>query len=313
MAKQKRHPDDALNQFIQNIAHFDFAQLYAVLSETAGAHTIEFISHNALSFPPSDVSLAKIDNKQIYLRSCVMNVTGPSSPLPLYFNDYICRNLKGSDSLETFLSIFCNRLSTLYYKSIINCKPSAETESRFVRILTNLLDRNVKQDHLQTLLSSMSVIAGKCRSSRNLKILLHNFFRKPMAIEVQENIGRWIRVENRLPLGRGAGFQGTSVLGSRVYDRTTGFRIFLEPAELDLFLDLLPGTNIQKDLHRLVKIFVSAPLLCEVEVRIRKSLFYKVKLGSREMRLGQSCILGAGSKEEIHRLRYEMDLLQEAE
>ncbi len=296
---------------------FDILQALAVLEELRNncfpGRKINFTADFSLCFPQNDMGYVSADENEITVRLPFPGLTGASSPLPMYFSDYIARGKEGSDSLADFLQIFHNRICSLYHRAMVKYLPSLETSNAFTMVLSFLgfWDGSGSGSLEQKLTSLCSFFTCRIRSAKNLQKLLCLYF-GIAPFSVQENIPRWAHVENRNTLGNGSSLGGDDILGEAVYDRSGKFRITLGPVDLQTYRSFMPGESNFNALKALVALFADTPLYYELEVRCMHKELIPAALGKGGGRLNRDLALGKEGKGcGIHALRFELDTLYE--
>ena len=116
-----------LIQRLQNEAHdFNFFQAVSLLEEKIAAETnkdplnsgkIRFVPDPSIVFPPNDITSITEKKGVFTFLLPFMGLVGVSSPLPIYFSEYISRYPDNSGPLYDFITIFNHRLYTLFYKA----------------------------------------------------------------------------------------------------------------------------------------------------------------------------------------------------
>ena len=95
------------------------------------------------------------------------------------------------------------------------------------------------------------------RNAEGLAAIVRQFFRVPAAIE--EFVGHWLRLApaERSYLRRdGASLGSGAVLGSRVWDHQSKFRIHLGPLTFARYQEFLPGGAVLRQLVAWVRLYL---------------------------------------------------------
>lgn len=137
-------------------------------------------------------------------------------------------------------------------------------------------------------------LAKPQRCADGLESLLRGYFRVP--VEVLPFLGRWIELRpeelSRLRLDSGAVLGTTAVLGSRIRDCQTKFRIRLGPLVWDDLVRFLPGSLSGRRLRELVEDYVGWEFDWDLQLVLSKEAVPELALdGSR--RLGWTTFLGS--------------------
>ena len=120
------------------------------------------------------------------------------------------------------------------------------------------------------------------RNPSGLQTILNEFFR--LKVRIREFIGHWLLLpENgRCHLGQSpaTGTLGTScIVGARVWDCQSKFRIILGPLDLGDYLRFLPGGESLKRLVDWVRNYVGDSLAWDVNLVLKKAEVPKLELG----------------------------------
>jgi type VI secretion system protein ImpH len=135
---------------------------------------------SSLVFPPSD-----IDEKNGVFRLALtfMGLVGVSSPLPLYFSEYVARHEDNARPLLDFLDLFNHRCYTLFYRAwkkyrVVNAfsKKTADPLTRRVAQLAGMDPDRMKDPAQMRLLAYTGLLAGKCRGKSGLTSMISDFY-----------------------------------------------------------------------------------------------------------------------------------------
>jgi type VI secretion system protein ImpH len=316
--------DDLADWIEGNFYQFDMVQLIEVIREILGgvrrgAHSdthhdvsddnprnpqIFFEADPSLAFPPNDVSFVKIGEHQAAVRLSVLNILGASSPLPVWFSDYVCRNSNGADAgagtFQNFLSIMQNRIHKLWVDAHLKYHIWSNAGNPAKRIFEKMSARPLERFEDYGL-SCLGAFYRRAKSADGLKLLIKSIW-KDIPIRIEENIGRWTSVENLRPLGRGLRFGKNAIAGSKVYDRTSKFRVSLEAVDIDMYRTFLPGGYNYKLLKKMICLYIDEPLICELEITCKQRDLEPARIGGYG--LGRTMMLGKTVDDAgIHRYR----------
>lgn len=306
---------DNIESVLRGILSFDFLQALAVLEELRDEcfpeKRITFTSDPSLVFPQNEICSVSADEKEIIVCLSFLGLTGSSSPLPMYFCDYIARCSEGAECLADFFGIFQNRIHILYHKALKKFSPSRETRNIFAKVISLLgsFHFSDNESYAHRLYSLCPFFTCGIRTANNLRKLLSIHFGN-IPVMIQENIPRWAHVENRKTLGNGSGLGGDDILGETVYDRTGKFKLTIGPVDLNTYKSFMSGEVNHEAVKDLVAFFADTPLYYELEVRcMRKELIpAALGIGGR-----LNCDLALGVTEKmcgVHSARFELDSLR---
>jgi type VI secretion system protein ImpH len=217
-----------------------------------------------------------------------VNVTGlfgPNGPMPLYFTEYAHSRMvhERDPTLVRFLDIFNHRLLSLFYRAWANTQPVVgldrglarpEGYVRYVASLCGLARPPRTGPQAMADLDKLqfsSLLASRTRHASGLGLLLSQYFGVPVAI--RQFVGQWLALpgRDRSALRRvGARRLGEGlVLGGRVWDRQSKFRVVIGPVGARDMRRLLPGTPAHRRLQEWVGLYTGGLLDWDVELRVK--------------------------------------------
>ncbi|QEH33815.1 hypothetical protein OJF2_23450 [Aquisphaera giovannonii] len=129
------------------------------------------------------------------------------------------------------------------------------------------------------LLRFAGLFANRIRSAMGLEALIRDYFGLP--VEVRQYQGQWLEIEpanrTRLEAGGNNVLASSAVIGDRVWDIQSKFRLRIGPLAYDEFLDLLPDRSpIQERktlflLTQVVRLYVGVELDYDNQLVLRRS------------------------------------------
>ncbi|MDR2693542.1 MAG: type VI secretion system baseplate subunit TssG [Chitinispirillales bacterium] len=314
---------------------FDVLQLVAVieeLSEDGGGGVnadnrgrICFEVDADLSFPPSDVGYVGVDegcannsgrtdtdNPAVTVRLPVMNLLGSSSPLPAAFSDRVTRGRPDADIYAGFLSIMQNRLHALWLDAqrknalwgpstpLASASPNERRAAAAEKIFKFMAGVSIdKKGGVEFALSGLRQLSNRARSAQGLKELLYAAL-GDIPVSIEENVGRLAAVSNARPPGGGARLGKNAVLGARVYDRTSKFRVTLGPLDPQTYKAFMPGGSGYRLVNEVLSAYLNEPVICELSVTCRLGDLPRARLGGGrhggDGELGRTAALGGGRR-----------------
>ena len=247
-----------------------------------------------------------------------MGLTGPKGVLPSYFTRLLLRRLRAKDrTLRNFFDVLNHRRIALFYRAWGKYRfPIAYERARsreitnddtFTRCLFSLVglgtpglrgrqkdgDRTSLDDH--TFIYYGGLFAHHPRSAVALEGMLG--FQFGLGVRIEQYRAQWLNLEERdrskLPgLGRPAGQHDRLgrdvVLGRRVWDVASKFRIRLGPLGLGTFNRFLPpplGDSLVA-LTQLARTYAGADLDFDVQLAVAAGERPRCELGGRGERRG---------------------------
>jgi len=233
------------------------------------AEVVRFVANPSLGFPASEIqSVEWPDDSGAPVRMMVnfMGLAAPNGVLPEPYVELIIersqkkvgKDRNGNDRFDNgfrdFLDIFNHRLISLFYrvweKHHFYVRYEENEADQLTPLLMSfiglgtkgLLDRQVVSD--QALAYYAGLLSQRPRSAQALQQILEDYFEVP--IEVQQFVGRWIR----LPLRDQTQFEDAesmhvqlafgAVAGDEIWDQQSMVRIKVGPLSLSQYLDFLP-------------------------------------------------------------------------
>jgi type VI secretion system protein ImpH len=211
-----------------------------------------------LSFAPAPLASLEFgkDGAPPRLQVRLFGFLGPNGPLPIHLTEYARHRLRsaGDPTLSRFLDLFNHRFIALLYRAWAQAQPNVNRDrpdydqyltyiGAFIGIAPQPLRRRDSVPDLAKLFH-VGTLARHVRDADGLAAILRHFFRVPARIE--EFVGHWLYLEpgDRTHLGPGSKHLGVSaVVGARVWDYQSKFRIHLGPLTLEEYESFLPASQ----------------------------------------------------------------------
>jgi len=253
-----------------------------------------------------------------------LGLTGPSGVLPQHYTELLMerRTLYRDTAAHAFLDIFTHRAVCLFHAAWRKYRFYLDYEmgvrSGFTRQLLDLIatdrpelrgDSAVEREPQPVPSRALAFFAGilgrRPLPSGSLESMLSAYFGVRIALE--QFVGQWLEVgtTDTLPeLGRGA------ILGGRVWDRQTKFRLRIGPLDRPRFHAFQPGGEAARALRQLVETCVGPSLNCDVSLILERRALGDgtVKMDASEpLRLGLSTWLFTRAPEQdLDDVRYRL-------
>ncbi len=225
---------------------------------------LRFGQQVSLAFAPSTVSELVPRTERgtpARLRVAFFGLFGPNGPLPLHLTEYAhARALHAGDrTLAAFADIFHHRLLSIFYRIRARANPVSSLDRPgdrrfplFVGSFAGLgLPSMCGRDSVPDLAkyARIGLLSRATASASGLATLIADYFRLPVRIE--EFTAHWMSLPEdsltRLGHGEVAELGGTAVIGSRVWDLQSRFRVVIGPLTLDEYERFLPtGSSFQR-------------------------------------------------------------------
>ena len=258
-----------------------------------------------LSFAPSPLASLEFrkDGAPPRLQVRLFGLLGPNGPLPIHITEYARHRLRhaGDPTLCRFLDLFHHRFLSLLYRAWAQAQPHVNRDralrpgeqdryltyvGTFVGIAPGALrNRDAVPDLAK--LFHVGTLIRQVRDADGLAAIIRQFF--GVAARIEEFVGHvlllapgdrtYLRADGQR-LGSGA------VLGARVWDRQSKFRIHLGPLTLKQYEEFLPGTQSGRSggrsLRKLVdwvRFYLCLELDWDVRLQLKQSEVPVLKLG----------------------------------
>jgi type VI secretion system protein ImpH len=268
-----------------------------------------------LSFAPSPLASLEFGREGAppRLQQRLFGLLGPNGPLPIHLTEYTRHRLRHSadPTLSRFLDLFQHRFIALFYRAWAQAQPHVNRDrvgqdrfrvyvGSFVGIAPDALrDRDSVPDLAR--LFHVGTLVRQVRNAGGLAAILSDFF--GVSARIEEFVPHWLVLEppSRTRLGRlGAGLGFGTILGARVWDRQSKFRIHLGPLTLEEYESFLPaarggprpptGTRL-RELVDWVRFYLCFELDWDVRLHLERDEVPALKLGVAG-RLGWTTWLG---------------------
>jgi type VI secretion system protein ImpH len=261
------------------------------------AGKVRFKPDDSITFPPNDIAGITENDGTIAFTLSFMGLVGVTSPLPIYFSEYITSHPDKAAGLYDFLTIFNHRMYSLFYLAwkkyhfLFNfASDGSDSFTRKIAMLSGVNHAGTTKK--MRLLAYCGILSSSTRSAKGLKTLLSDYFNNiPVAIE--EFSPRWAKLQNVKPLGTPTPLGEAMILGTTYFDRAGKFRVAVGPLPRTVYEEFLPGTENIADMKDLITAYLVDPLEYDIEVKLQSIELIPVILGADETRLGETSSLGA--------------------
>lgn len=240
-----------------------------------------------LAFAASDVARIEpaAEHRPARLVQHVLGLFGPNGALPLHLSEYAFERLHhaGDATLVRFADVFHHRMLALFYRAWACTQPAVSMDrpalDRFGAWigalcglgLPALRNRDSVDDFVK--LAHAAIFGHQVKSAEGLQIVLANYFRVP--VRVEQWCGQWLDIprSERTRLGRRDGFAVLGedvVIGERLWDCQSKFRVVLGPLGFDDYQRFLPNGRSYARLADLVRLYVGVELAWELQLVLRQ-------------------------------------------
>jgi type VI secretion system protein ImpH len=264
----------------------------------------------SVAFAPSTLSALDYQDggRPPRLEQRFFGLLGPNGPLPLHLTEYARERLRHHDdpTFVRFLDMFHHRFALLFYRAWAEARPTVQHdrpgEDRFARYVGSLAGyaspathgRDAVPDYAK--LFFVGHLARGARNAEGLTSIVEGFFGLPSRVE-QFTLG-WLELprDQQTALSGEVGSRSTLgsgvVLGGRVRDAQSRFRIAIGPMDLDRYHDFLPGGRSLVRLVDWVRNYVGFEFDWEVQLVLARDEVPGIRLGRAGL-LGWTTWLGA--------------------
>lgn len=275
---------------------------------------IRFGQAASLAFAPATLAELELsqDGKPPRLIEYFFGVFGANGPLPQHLTEYARDRQRnsGDETMVRFVDTFHHRLISLFYRAWADAQPTVnldrpESDAFARRVgalcgygMATLRERDRSPDNAK--LAHVGLLARQVRNAEGLAQLLGNYFQIP--VTVQQCQPHWLRLpreaQTRLSKGDPTAQLGVStLLGDRVWDCQSRFRIVLGPLSLLDYQRFLPGSESLGSLSDWVKNYVGLEFSWDVQLVLRQEQKPLTRLGTSG-NLGWTAWLGNTSEKE---------------
>jgi type VI secretion system protein ImpH len=267
----------------------------------------------SLSFPPASVHQlrqppAKNASDELpppEMLVTFLGLTGPSGVLPHHYTRMVLRRQRDKDtSLRDWLDVFHHRLLSLFYRGWQKYRlpltyeraqmdPAEEEKDAGTRALFSLVGlgtaglRSRQEVEDEAFLFYAGLFARQQRSAVSLEMMLTDYFR--MDIRVLQLQGHWMQLatedQAQLPNrthrhGRNNRLGSDLVVGTRIYDVQSKFRLRIGPLKYSQFYQFMPGGPSLNPLCQLTRSFVGPQLAFDVQLALQGPEVPWLRLGA---------------------------------
>jgi type VI secretion system protein ImpH len=273
---------------------------------------VRFLAHSSLSFPAAPIHKLQWaegeENRHARppeMTVTFMGLTGPSGVLPFHYTRLLIQRLRLKDpTLRDFFDLFNHRTISLFYRAwekyripiLFERSQVERVEDMITRCLYCLVGRGTggqrgRHDFADSVfLYYAGHFAHSPRNAVTLEAILQDYF--AFQITVEQMHGEWLYLDadDRSQLadpGRAAGQHlqlGVDVLiGNRVWDVQSKFRLRTGPLPGDLYRRLLPDGDMLRPLAQLTRAYVGTDIDFDIQLVLRNSDVPRCQLASTQV------------------------------
>jgi type VI secretion system protein ImpH len=245
---------------------------------------VRFRTRISLEFPPSqihDIKISKDNDRPAEMMVAFMGLVGPTGLLPTHYTELIMERIRYKDTtLWDFLDIFNHRMLSLFYRAWEKYRFPVAYErgeiDRFTEYLFDIIGMGTRGLYGrmdipdQALLLYGGLIAQRPHSASSMTAIIQDFFGVP--VNVKQFSGQWLHIDSEsiTKLGKANSELGiTTLVGTRVWDNQSKFRINLGPLGYDQFVSFLPVGKANKPLTELIRFIAGTEFDYDVQLTMK--------------------------------------------
>jgi type VI secretion system protein ImpH len=285
-------------KFFEHPEKFDFFQAVRILERlypekkpvaravTPQEEVVRFRSNASLKYPPSQIhKIKEIDEEisgqkiqELYVN--FMGMLGISGAMPIHYTELAADRARYRDtSLWAFLDIFTHRSVSLFFRAWEKYRFPVQYErgnDDFTAYLYDVAGLGTKglrgrMDLAdESLLPYSGLIAQKPHSSGSLQNIIADYF--GIEAKVTQFSGQWLDLEEESlsRIGKSNHKLGfNTIVGTRVWDYQSKFRIQLGALKFIQFQAFLPNGTAYKPLHSIINFMVGQELDFDVQLKLK--------------------------------------------
>jgi type VI secretion system protein ImpH len=253
---------------------------------TPNNEIVRFKSYLSLTFPASQIqSMREVfdessEQKRLEMFINFMGMIGIIGVLPIHYTELaMSRARYGDHTFASFMDIFTHRSVSLFYKAWEKYRFPIQYERGNDSFTEYLFDfaglgtpglRGRMDLEDENLIPYGGLIAQKPHSSSALGQMLADYF--GIEAKVQQFFGQWLNLEEEsfTRIGRNNHSLGANtIVGTRVWDYQSKFRVLLGPLKFTRFRAFLPDGTAYKSMHSIIKFMVGQELDYDVQLRLQ--------------------------------------------
>ncbi|MGE3818463.1 MAG: type VI secretion system baseplate subunit TssG [Isosphaeraceae bacterium] len=255
------------------------------LANPTRVDAVRFVVHQYLGFTASPIQDLHQDSERDppVMSVNFLGLTGPKGVLPKLYTSYLQERADrhGDRATAAFLDLFNHRLISLFHRAWEKHRVATGLEGpapgTFTRALLALAGLGIPElQGRQTLDDAIprfhaALFSAQRRTSEGLKAMLIDAFDLP--VDIEPLVGHWVAVDpsQRLRLGTSQGSELGSgfVLGARIFDEQSKFRLRIGPLSAGDFRSLLPDRPRFREVTELTRLYVGPEFAFDVELWLK--------------------------------------------
>jgi type VI secretion system protein ImpH len=260
---------------------------------------LDFAPANLHSFTPGDGGLPPRIGQRGF------GLFGPMGPMPLHLTEYVRERARshGDPTMARFADVFHHRSLLLFFRAWAQSRPVVHRDrpwdDDFSRWLSALFGQSPKAFGQRDAVpddakrASAALLARGPRNAEGLIKILKAYF--GVDVHIDPSVGHWLDLQEEdrsrlLPStapGRNTALGQRAVLGKRVWDRQSHFRLRLGPLSYEQYRRFLPGQPARKALRDWLRQYLGLGMSCETRLVLKGSEVPALQLRPRAQPGGQ--------------------------
>lgn len=261
---------------------------------------VRFRSRITLDFPASEVhQIREVGDQEgtpdLEMIVNFMGMVGVSGVLPVHYTELVLDRIRHRDTaMWSFLDIFTHRAVSMFYRAWSKYRFPVAYERGDEGFTSYLFDfvglgsaglRGRMHLDDESLLPYGGLIAQRPHSASALENIVEDYFGVKARVALFH--GQWLELErdDHTLVGRQKNSLGANtIIGTRVWDQQSKFRLRLGPLTLDKFQGFLPVGSAHKKLKSIVELMVGFELDHDVNLCLAKDHVPRTILTTRAKR-----------------------------
>jgi type VI secretion system protein ImpH len=260
-----------------------------------------------LSFAPANLHTFASSDKGAAPRlgQLGFGLFGPMGPMPLHLTEFVRERNRshGDPTMMRFADVFHHRALLLFFKAWAQSRPVVHRDrpwdDDFARWVSALFGQSPKafarRDSIPDDAKRLhaAALSRGPRNAEGLIKILKQYFGVDVAIDPA--VGHWLTLQEEdrsrlLPStapGRNTSLGQSAVLGRRVWDRQSNFRLRIGPLSYEQYQRFLPGQPARKALRDWLRQYLGMGMSCETRLVLRGADVPRLQLPVRAKKAGQ--------------------------
>ena len=259
---------------------------------------VRFRSRISLDFPASEIHEIREPQDESGLPEMLVNfmgLVGVSGALPIHYTELVLDRIRHRDTaMWAVLDVFTHRAVSMFFRAWAKYRfPIAYERGNddFTSYLFDIagLGTNGLRGRMgledESLVPYTGLIAQKPHSANAVENLVSDYFGAPARME--QFFGQWLPLNKQdlTKVGVVNSILGTSaIIGSRIWDQQSKFRIKLGPLTFNQFSAFLPSGSAHAKLRSIVKFMVGFEFDFDLRLRLKASEVPGTILTTRALR-----------------------------